>query len=124
MSEVQVNIYTPRSGSGIPISLSPKLESPKNFGEMLQNDPTLAFEILELTSSTLLKLVGYSGEERVQLSFISEILKTYWSMGKLVRPQEVRRAPSRSMHDGLRAFRAWRNPGESEVCLCAYTIHS
>jgi len=84
VSEVQVNIYTPRSGSGIPISLSPKLESPKNFGEMLQNDPTLAFEILELTSSTLLKLVGYSGEERVQLSFISEILKTYWSTGKPV----------------------------------------
>lgn len=84
VSEVPVRIYTPRNGAGIPISLSPRLDSPRGFGEMLRTDPTLANEILELTSTILLKLVGYTENDRVQISLVSEILNTYWSEKKPV----------------------------------------
>src|SRR5712692_2800106 len=51
--DVEVRIFTPRSGMGIPVSLSPKLEAPGNFRTILTDDPPLAYEMLEITSSTI-----------------------------------------------------------------------
>ncbi len=86
---VEVRIFTPRSGMGIPVSLSPKLEVPGNFQTILADDPPLAYEMLEITSSTIGKLVGFDEDEKVKLAFIAAILEHYWTHGRAVEIRDL-----------------------------------
>lgn len=87
--DVEVRIFTPRSGMGIPVSLSPRLEAPGNFHTILTEDPPLAYEMLEITSSTIGKLVGFGEEEKVKLAFIAAILEYYWTRGRAVEIRDL-----------------------------------
>jgi hypothetical protein len=86
---VEVRIFTPRSGMGIPVSLSPKLEAPGNFQTIMAEDPPLAYEMLEITSSTIGKLVGFDEDEKVKLAFIAAILEHYWTHGRAVEIRDL-----------------------------------
>ena len=87
--DVEVRIFTPRSGMGIPVSLSPRLEAPGNFQTILTEDPPLAYEMLEITSSTIGKLVGLGEEEKVKLAFVAAILEHYWTRGRAVEIRDL-----------------------------------
>ncbi len=87
--KVEVRIFTPRSGMGIPVSLSPRLEAPGNFKSIMAEDPPLAYEMLEITSSTIGKLVGFSEDEKVKLAFIAAIIEHYWTQGRSVEIQDL-----------------------------------
>ncbi|HZD13189.1 MAG TPA: ATP-binding protein, partial [Candidatus Binatus sp.] len=86
---VEVRIFTPRSGMGIPVSLSPRLEAPGNFKSVMEEDPPLAYEMLEITSSTIGKLVGFKEEDKVKLAFIAAIIEHYWTRGSAVEIQDL-----------------------------------
>ncbi len=77
----EVRIYTPRSNSGVPVSMSPKLTPPKDFAKIMANEPSLALDLLELKASNLLRLAGYGEESTVQRSLITKILEEEWKTG-------------------------------------------
>ena len=60
---VEVVIYTPRSGCGVPLSVRPSLEPPPNVRELLDRDPAAVLDALGGCVSALLKLAGYSDRD-------------------------------------------------------------
>ena len=61
--------------------MSPRLTPPKDFAKKMGEDPSLAFDMLELKASNLLRLAGYSENGKVQRSLISKILEDEWNAG-------------------------------------------
>ena len=90
IDNVDVRIYTPRSSAGIQLALSPRLDAPPHFSQTLAEDSSLAFEILEMTSSTLAKMIGYDeNKDKVQVSIISAILQHHWERGRDVTIEQL-----------------------------------
>ncbi len=81
VENTDVRIYTPRSNSGLPVSMSPRLSPPKDFAKKMASDPSLALDLLDLRASNLLRLAGYSEDGKVQRSLISRILEEEWTKG-------------------------------------------
>ncbi len=81
VDRTDVRIYTPRSTNGLPVSMSPRLTPPQGFTKMIVEDPNLALDLLELKASNLLRLAGYTEEDKVQRSLISQILEEEWESG-------------------------------------------
>ncbi len=81
VEKTDVRIYTPRSNTGLPVSMSPRLSPPKDFGKKLASDPSLALELLDLKASNMLRLAGYSQDGKVQRSLVSKILEEEWTKG-------------------------------------------
>jgi len=77
-----VRIYTPRSNSGLPVSMSPRLTPPKAFSKNMAEEPSLALDLLELKASNLLRLAGYGENSRVERSLITQILEEEWKNGR------------------------------------------
>ncbi len=82
VDKTDVRIYTPRSNSGLPVSMSPKLTPPKGFAKTLVEEPSLALDLLELKASNLLRLAGYGEESKVERSLITAILEEEWKDGR------------------------------------------
>ncbi len=81
VERTEVRILTPRSNSGLPVSMSPRLSPPMDFARKLSDEPSLALDLLELKASNLLRLAGYSDESKVQRSLITQILEVEWKSG-------------------------------------------
>ncbi len=77
----EVRIYTPKSTTGLEVSISPRMEPPPRFNELMNADPTLALDMIESTMLSLLKLVGYSDSAKKELSFLSQCLLHEWEKG-------------------------------------------
>jgi len=77
-----VRIYTPRSNSGLPVSMSPRLTPPKAFSKNMAEEPSLALDLLEMKASNLLRLAGYGENSRVERSLITQILEEEWKNGR------------------------------------------
>ncbi len=82
VTTTEVRIYTPRSNNGLPVSMSPKLTPPKNFAKTMTEEPSLAFDLLDLKASNLLRIAGYSDDGRVQRSLVTRILEEEWKNGQ------------------------------------------
>jgi hypothetical protein len=82
VEETDVRIYTPRSNSGLPVSMSPRLTPPKAFSKNMAEEPSLALDLLELKASNLLRLAGYGENSRVERSLITQILEEEWKNGR------------------------------------------
>src|SRR6266852_1849996 len=82
VEKTDVRIFTPRSSTGLPVSMSPRLTPPKDFVKKMGEDPSLALDMLELKASNLLRLAGYSEDGKVQRSLISTILEDEWKSGR------------------------------------------
>lgn len=81
---VQVRIFTPKSSAGIPVSISPKLDTPPQFSELVEDQPSTVSDLLDLSINSLLNIVrpGRSGDEDQQaVSFLSAILEDQWKKG-------------------------------------------
>jgi hypothetical protein len=61
VEKTDVRIFTPRSNTGLPVSMSPRLTPPKEFAKKMGKDPSLAFDVSELKASNLLRLAGKPG---------------------------------------------------------------
>src|SRR5712692_2428584 len=81
VEKTDVRIFTPRSNTGLPVSMSPRLTPPKDFAKKMGEDPSLALDMLELKASNLLRLAGYSEDGKVHRSLISRILEDEWNAG-------------------------------------------
>ena len=81
VENTDVRIYTPRSNSGLPVSMSPRLLPPKDFAKKMASDPSLALDLLDLRASNLLRLAGYSEDGKVQRFLVSKILEEEWTKG-------------------------------------------
>src|SRR5712692_9224170 len=79
VEKTDVRIFTPRSSTGLPVSMSPRLTPPKDFVKKMGEDPSLALDLLDLKASNLLRLAGYSEDGKVQRSLISKILEEEWT---------------------------------------------
>jgi len=82
VDRTDVRIYTPRSNSGLPVSMSPRLTPPKAFSKNMAEEPSLALDLLELKASNLLRLAGYGENSRVERSLITQILEEEWKNGR------------------------------------------
>src|SRR6266571_3980189 len=78
VDKTEVKVYTPRSNSGFPVSMSPRLTPPKEFAKMMSDEPSLALDFLDLKASNLLRLAGYSDDSSVQRALITRILEEEW----------------------------------------------
>jgi len=78
VKRTEVRIYTPRSSSGFPVSMSPRLAPPRDFVKMMAEEPSLALDLLELKASNILRLAGYGEESKVQHALITKILEEAW----------------------------------------------
>ena len=78
VGKTEVRIYTPRSNSGFPVSMSPRLAPPRDFAKMMAEEPSLALDLLELKASNILRLAGYGEESKVQHALITKILEEAW----------------------------------------------
>src|SRR5712692_2421653 len=78
VEKTEVRIYTPRSSTGLPLSMSPRLTPPKDFAKQMSDEPSLALDLLDLKASTLLRLAGYSEDSNVQRSLVTGILEEEW----------------------------------------------
>src|SRR5713226_1556493 len=81
VEKTEVRIHSPRSNAGLPVSMSPRLSPPKDFAKKMASDPSLALDLLDLKASNLLRLAGYSEDEKVQRSLVSKILEDEWTRG-------------------------------------------
>jgi hypothetical protein len=79
---VDVRIYTPKSSAGIPVSISPKLDPPPDFQEMVKNEPNAVLDLLDLSVTSLLRIVRPRQDDRRAASYLSEILRDQWSKGE------------------------------------------
>src|SRR5712692_7618061 len=79
--KTEVKVYTPRSNSGLPVSMSPRLTPPKEFAKMMSDETSLALDLLDLKASNLLRLAGYPEDSSVQRSLITGILEEEWKNG-------------------------------------------
>jgi hypothetical protein len=81
--DVVVKIFTPKSSAGIPVSISPKLEAPPQFQKLLQEQPSIAADFLDLSVNALLDLVrpGRPGDDQQAVSYLSSILEDQWKKG-------------------------------------------
>jgi len=82
VDRTDVRIYTPRSNSGLPVSMSPRLTPPKAFSKNMAEEPSVALDLLELKASNLLRLAGYGENSRVERSLITQILEEEWKNGR------------------------------------------
>ncbi len=81
VGQTEVKVYTPRSNNGFPVSMSPRLTPPKEFARKMEEEPSLALDLLDLKASNLLRLAGYSDDSIVQRSLITRILEEEWKNG-------------------------------------------
>ena len=81
---VDVRIYTPKSSAGIPVSISPNLDPPPDFQEMVKNEPNAVLDLLDLSVTSLLRIVRPRQEDRRAASYLSEILRDQWGRGESV----------------------------------------
>jgi hypothetical protein len=81
VERTDVRIYTPRSNNGLPVSMSPRLTPPKGFLKNMEEEPSLALDLLELKASNLLRLAGYGENSRVERSLLTQILEQEWKTG-------------------------------------------
>ena len=81
---VDVRIYTPKSSAGIPVSISPKLDPPPGFQEMVKNEPNVVSDLLDLSVTSLLRIVRPRQDDRLAASYLSEILRDQWNNGESV----------------------------------------
>ncbi len=81
VDQTEVKVYTPRSNNGFPVSMSPRLTPPKEFARKMEEEPSLALDLLDLKASNLLRLAGYSDDSSVQRSLITRILEEEWKNG-------------------------------------------
>ncbi len=81
VDKTEVKVYTPRSNNGFQVSMSPRLTPPKEFARKLEEEPSLALDLLDLKASNLLRLAGYSDDSSVQRSLITRILEEEWKNG-------------------------------------------
>jgi Helicase HerA, central domain len=84
---VEVKIFTPKSSSGIPVSISPKLDAPPQFKEWVDEQPGTVADLLDLSVNSLLNIVRperSSGEDQQAVSFLSSILEDQWKKGEEV----------------------------------------
>ena len=79
---VDVKIYTPKSSAGIPVSISPKLDPPPDYQEMVRKDPNTVSDLLDLSVTSLLKIVRPGDDDRRAASYLSEILRAQWGKGE------------------------------------------
>lgn len=76
----KVKIYTPKSTSGVSVSLLPDLGAPKNFKKLSGDDPNFIADFVEPVSASVLQLAGVSGAKREKSqSLISSILVHFWN---------------------------------------------
>jgi hypothetical protein len=81
---VDVRIYTPKSSAGIPVSISPRLDPPPCFQEMVKNEPNVVLDLLDLSVTSLLRIVRPRRDDRRAASYLSQILRDQWNKGESV----------------------------------------
>ncbi len=86
---IRVKIYTPRSNLGIPLSISPSFDPPYNYDTLLKEDPSSAYELLESTALSILRLIGYSEKRRRELALLSSIINEKWARGEGISIEQL-----------------------------------
>ncbi len=89
--KIPVRIFTPKSSAGLPVGISPDLAAPKDFNRLLASDVSSAADLLDLTSYSLLRLVGYSESDRSVITFVSALLENAWKVGQDLTVRELMR---------------------------------
>lgn len=87
--KVTVRIFTPKSSAGLAVGISPDLSAPKDFDKLLSSDISSAADLLDLTSSNLLRLAGYGEGDRKQVTFVSAILENAWKNGENLKIRDL-----------------------------------
>jgi DNA helicase HerA-like ATPase len=91
-AKIKVRIFTPKSSSGLAVGISPDLAAPANFGQLLTEDVASAADLLDLTSFSLLRQVGYSENNRKEITFVSAVLEDAWKAGRNLTISELIRS--------------------------------
>jgi hypothetical protein len=89
--KIPVRIFTPKSSAGLPVGISPDLAAPKDFDKLLASDVSSAADLLDLTSYSLLRLAGYSEEDRSEITFVSALLENAWKAGQNLTIRDLMR---------------------------------
>ena len=92
LEKVTVRIFTPKSASGLAVGISPDLSAPDDFNRLLSEDIASAADLLDLTSFNLLRLAGYSEDDRKEITFVSAILENAWKAGQSLTVSELIRS--------------------------------
>ena len=86
IENVEVRIFTPKSSSGIPVSISPKLDAPPQFSKWVEEEPGTVSDLLDISVTSLLNIVrpGKAEQDQQAVSYLSSILEHEWEHGNEV----------------------------------------
>lgn len=89
---IPVRIFTPKSSAGMPVGISPDMAAPKDFDKLITSDVSSAADLLDLTSYGLLRLAGYSEDDRSEITFVSALLENAWKSGQSLTVRDLMRS--------------------------------
>lgn len=89
--KIPVRIFTPKSSAGLSVGISPNLTAPKDFDRLISSDVSSAADLLDLTSYGLLRLAGYSEDDRSEITFVSALLENAWKSGESLAVRDIMR---------------------------------
>lgn len=80
LRKTNTTIYTPKSNTGVSVSLIPDLSAPKSFRKLAERDPNFIADFVEPVSASILQLAGVKGAKQDKSqSLISSILIHFWN---------------------------------------------
>jgi hypothetical protein len=82
----EVRIFTPKSSAGLPVSISPKLDTPPQFSRWVEEEPGIVSDLLDISVTSLLNIVrpGRQEQDQQAVSYLSSILEYQWKQGDAV----------------------------------------
>jgi len=84
VNDVRVIIYTPRSNYGVPLSIKPNLDPLPNFNNLIKENPSIAYDVIDSTVSLLIRLAGYSEKNTQEHALLSKIVECHWINGESI----------------------------------------
>jgi len=89
VENVRVVIYTPRSSTGVPLSIRPSLDPIPNIREIVAEDKTVLYDAIDNTVSLLLRLAGYGERNTQEHALLSQIIETHWLDGESISLEDL-----------------------------------
>lgn len=89
VNSVDLNVFTPKSNSGLTLSVAPNLTSPKNFKALHEEDQTISSKLIEPIVESLLLLIDYSQDSKKEIALMTRIIEESWISGKSISVTEL-----------------------------------
>ena len=86
---IDLNIFTPKSSSGLTLSVAPNLTAPKNFKEMHDEDATISSKLIEPIAESLLLLIDYPQDSKKETALITRIIEESWLNSRTISVTEL-----------------------------------